>query len=601
VGRLAEAGGGAPLTALAGTGAQLRAHPVVIATGAAAFVCAALAIASVEQGQLRGDAVSLARFTIVAGVSFICAGLLASARRPERWTGSLMIAAGFALFAQTLIDADHSFPFTVGLASLGIPAAILMHLVLVFPDGHLHSGWERLVVGVAYFNAIVVQGVMLMFMGVGHVGGCPCPENLLFVRDAMTTHMRLMSVERYLGLAVAAAVLVDLAARWRVASPLLRRALAPIVVVGGLAVGLLAATLLASSLPYTGAPYRLQSAQHLVFGIVPIAYLIGQWRARIGRGGASDLIVELGRGLELGQLRDAIAHALRDPSLELGFWLRDPDEYVDVDGRSISVAATPGRAVTVLERHGRKVAALVHDPALTESPALLDAVSSAAGLALENERLLAESRARLDEVRDSRARLVEASVAERRRLERNLHDGAQQRLVTLSLHLRMAQETVRDDPAAAETMLERVGEDLMQALDELRELARGLHPAVLADRGLAPALQALANRSPFPVAIAGVPDVRLPEPVEAALYYVAAESLTNAAKHAGATSGRVELSTTPTAVIVEIRDDGRGGAALTGGTGLRGLGDRVEALGGELQVRSPAGGGTVIRAELPLR
>jgi signal transduction histidine kinase len=124
---------------------------------------------------------------------------------------------------------------------------------------------------------------------------------------------------------------------------------------------------------------------------------------------------------------------------------------------------------------------------------------------------------------------------------------------------------------------------------------------VLADRGLAPALQALANRSPFPVAIAGVPDVRLPEPVEAALYYVAAESLTNAAKHAGATSGRVELSTTPTAVIVEIRDDGRGGAALTGGTGLRGLGDRVEALGGELQVRSPAGGGTVIRAELPLR
>jgi signal transduction histidine kinase len=165
----------------------------------------------------------------------------------------------------------------------------------------------------------------------------------------------------------------------------------------------------------------------------------------------------------------------------------------------------------------------------------------------------------------------------------------------------MAQETVRDDPAAAETMLERVGEDLMQALDELRELARGLHPAVLADRGLVPALQALANRSPFPVAIAGVPDVRLPEPVEAALYYVVAESLTNAAKHAGATAGRVELSTTPTAVIVEIRDDGRGGATLTGGTGLRGLGDRVEALGGELQVRSPAGGGTVIRAELPLR
>ena len=168
---------------------------------------------------------------------------------------------------------------------------------------------------------------------------------------------------------------------------------------------------------------------------------------------------------------------------------------------------------------------------------MLDAVSSAAGLALENERLLAELRAQLDEVRDSRARIVEASVTERRRLERNLHDGAQQRLVTLSLHLRMAQETLHDDPHAAEAMLEGVGDDLKQALEELRELARGLHPAVLTDRGLAPALQSLANRSPFPVAIAGVPAVRLPEPVEAALYYVVAESLTNAAKHSGATEG----------------------------------------------------------------
>jgi signal transduction histidine kinase len=592
---------GSPLTPLPATGPQLLAHPVVVVTGAAALVSAALAVVAVEHGQLRGDDMSLARFTIVAGVSFICAGLLASSRRPERWTGSLMIAAGFALFAGTLIDMDRSLPFTLGLMSLGIPTALLVHLVLVFPDGRLHSAWERLVVGVAYATAIVVQAAMLTYMDVGHVGGCPCPENLLFAHDDVTTHMRLMSALRYLGIAVAAAVLVALAARWRTASPLMRRALFPIVVVGGLAVALRAATLLASSLPYAGAPYTLQSAQHLVFGVVPIAYLVGQWRAQMGRAEASDLIVELGRGLELGQLRDAIARALHDPSLELGFWIRDPDEYVDVDGHPISVAPAAGRGVTILERHGRKVAALVHDSALSENPALLDAVSSAAGLALENERLLAESRARLDEVRDSRARIVEASVAERRRLERNLHDGAQQRLVTLSLRLRMAQETLRDDPDAAEEMLEGVGEDLMQALNELRELARGLHPAVLSDRGLAPALQSLVNRSPFPVALGGVPDVRLPEPVEAALYYVVAESLTNAAKHAGATAGRVELSTTPGTVVVEIGDDGSGGASLHGGTGLVGLRDRVEALGGGLQVESAPGRGTVIRAELPLR
>jgi len=310
--------------------------------------------------------------------------------------------------------------------------------------------------------------------------------------------------------------------------------------------------------------------------------------------------VELGRGLEPGRLRDAIARSLRDPSLELGYWIRDSDEYVDVDGNRVAVVPAAGRTVTILERHGRKVAALIHDAALSEDPALLDAVSSAAGLALENERLLVELRSQLDEVRDSRARIVEAGVTERRRLERNLHDGAQQRLVTLSLHLRMAQETMRDDPLAAEAMLEDVGDDLKQALDGLRELARGLHPAVLTDRGLAPALQSLANRSPFPVELTGVPALRLPEPVEAALYYVVAESLTNAAKHSGATKGRIDLSTTTETVTVEIQDNGSGGANLSSGTGLRGLVDRVEALGGELRFQSPAGGGTLIQAELPL-
>jgi signal transduction histidine kinase len=314
----------------------------------------------------------------------------------------------------------------------------------------------------------------------------------------------------------------------------------------------------------------------------------------------SDLIVELSRGLEPGRLRDAIAQSLRDPSLELGYWIREPDEYVDVGGGPVSVVPTAGRAVTILERHGRKVAALVHDPALSEDPALLDAVSSAAGLALENERLVVELRARLDEVSDSRARIVEAGVTERRRLERNLHDGAQQRLVTLALHLRVAQETLHEDPPAAGVLLEGVGDDLKRALEELRELARGLHPAVLTDRGLAPALQSLANRSPFPVELTGAPAHRLPEAIEAALYYFVAESLTNAAKHAGASEGVIELSTTPHAVAVEIRDNGSGGANLTSGTGLRGLADRIEALGGELRLESDPGAGTLVRAELPL-
>jgi len=214
--------------------------------------------------------------------------------------------------------------------------------------------------------------------------------------------------------------------------------------------------------------------------------------------------------------------------------------------------------------------------------------------------LALESAEAHDQLAASRTRIVEASVAERRRLERNLHDGAQQRLVTLAVRLRMAQECLRDDPSAAEAMLETVGEDLKLALEELRELARGLHPAVLTDRGLEPALRSLANRAPFHVEIAGVPPGRLAEPVEAAVYYVVAESLTNAAKHGGATEARVELSTTSTTLVVEIRDNGSGGASLTGGTGLRGLADRVQALGGQFELHSPEPAGTVVRAELPL-
>src|SRR5882724_6956587 len=205
-----------------------------------------------------------------------------------------------------------------------------------------------------------------------------------------------------------------------------------------------------------------------------------------------------------------------------------------------------------------------------------------------------------DQLTASRARIVEASVAERRRLERNLHDGAQQRLVTLAVHLRIAQECLGEDPAAAAAMFADVGEDLKLALEELRELARGLHPAVLSDRGLEPALQSLANRAPFRVEISGVPPLRLDEGVEAAVYYVVAESLTNAAKHADASEGWVEISTTNEEVVVEISDNGSGGASMDRRSGLRGLVDRIEALGGDLDLKSPSGGGTVVRATLPL-
>jgi signal transduction histidine kinase len=585
---------------LAGVGGEDHGRPLARAIAALAIACGVLGVVAMAADQARGGSTVLVSATIISGIVCVGAGLIAGARRRERFTGALMVSAGFVVFASALLQATRSLPFTVGLAAGAIPAALLAHLVLAFPDGRLHSRLERTLVVAAYVNAVAVQILMLMFMSVEHLGGCPCPSNLLFVRDDMALHDTLMTIERLAGALGGIGVVLLLVQRFRKASAPLRRALVPILITGAVTAALLAVILVVAVPPYTSVPRSVQAVERLTFAAVPLAYLLGLVGSRLGRVSVSDLMVELGRGVAPGDLREALARALRDPSLELGYWMRDSDSYVDGNGREVEVTPSETRAVTIIERHARRVAALVHDSALEEDPALLEAVSGAAGLALENERLLLELRAQLEETRESRARIVGASDAERRRLERNLHDGAQQRLVTLALGLRMAQESLEDDPVGAASMLEGAGDDLKQALAELRELARGLHPAVLTDRGLAPALQSLAQRAPFPVEIAGVPSGRLPAAVEAALYYVVAESLTNAAKHAAASIVRVELSLVEGSVIVEIRDDGTGEAQMAGGSGIRGLSDRVEALSGTFSLRSVPGTGTLVRAALPL-
>jgi PAS domain S-box-containing protein len=203
------------------------------------------------------------------------------------------------------------------------------------------------------------------------------------------------------------------------------------------------------------------------------------------------------------------------------------------------------------------------------------------------------------ELRDSRQRIVAAGDEERRRVERNLHDGAQQRLVTVALHLHLAKRRLESDLDSVGELVESAQTELTLALEEIRELVRGLHPRLLSDRGLQPALAGLAERSVVPVQIVETPEERLPQAVEAAAYYVVAEALANAAKHSGASLVTVRVSAGESCTRVEVVDDGAGGADPTGGTGLRGLADRVAALGGTLDVRSPAGEGTTISAELP--
>jgi signal transduction histidine kinase len=297
-------------------------------------------------------------------------------------------------------------------------------------------------------------------------------------------------------------------------------------------------------------------------------------------------------------LRDALARAHREPSLTLAYWLPDFQTYADLDGQPLKLSEESDRATTVIEREGQRVAALVHDPALNDEPELLDSATAAAGIALENARLHAELSARLVELRGSRARVIAAGQSERQRLERNLHDGAQQRLIALSLELSLLEERVSDDPETT-ARLESARHEIAASLEELREVARGLHPAVVSGHGLAVALEQLVAHAAVPVRLTVNVDSRLPEGLEVAAYYLVSECLANVAKYAQASSASVEVTRRAVDVLVEVADDGVGGADESRGTGLRGLADRVESLGGKLRVWSPAGGGTRVRAEMP--
>jgi signal transduction histidine kinase len=256
-----------------------------------------------------------------------------------------------------------------------------------------------------------------------------------------------------------------------------------------------------------------------------------------------------------------------------------------------------GRGFTPVERDGELVAGIVHDELVVDKE--LDSLAAAAAIAIENERLDAELRAKVEELRESRSRMLRVGLEERRRLERDLHDGAQQRLVSMALNIRLARDRLRDDPSVAEGLLDSAGAELDAALAELRELARGIHPAVLSDRGLDAALETLAHRAPLPVELTRVEHERLPEAIELAAYFVVAEALTNVAKYAGATHAKVNVGQVNGRLVVEVADDGVGGADPDNGTGLRGLADRLAVIEGRLEVDSPPGRGTTIRARIP--
>lgn len=537
--------------------------------------------------------------SIAVAWTFLAAGIVAWARRPTSRVGPLMTIVAFWLLERKLQYSHDSAQFTFGFlfGELGFTAAFA-HAILAYPTGRLRTRFERIFITAGYAVVVAFSFAQLLFWDpaqrcVWATDYCaePRPDNLLLVHANTGVFNGVRDAYRFGIYGVLALVFIWLIARRvQAASPAGRRILAPMML-GGFVEGTYglwqAVHVFTSSAPDDVLYWWQIGGQ----AAVALALLAGVLTAQLARGRVADLVVELA-GIAPGEVRAALARALHDPTLQVAYWLPLRRAYVDEDGRPVRLPAD-GRAVTRLE----DVAAIVHDPELDAD--LVGAAGAAARLALHNARLQADVRAQLDKVQESRRRIVTAGDEQRRRIERDLHDGAQQRLVALALELRIAQrQRGGGDPELERILADAVGQ-LQAAVEELRELARGVHPAVLTEEGLAGALESLAARTPLPVEILAAPEDRLSEEIEAAAYFVACEAITNAVKHARATQIRVSVEQQNGRLVIEVEDDGIGGARENGGSGLRGLVDRVEAHGGTLRVESEPGQGTRVIGELP--
>jgi signal transduction histidine kinase len=501
---------------------------------------------------------------LVTGWSLIASGLVGWSRRPESRSGPLMAATGFAWFAGNFATADLGPLNWLAAHALYLYRGPLFHLVLSYPRGRLAGRIEQSAVALGYVAAIVTPAW----------------------RSGTTT-------------IVLASLLVGVAGRsyLRAAGRERRERLAAFQATAFLGAVLAGDAFVRLAVSTPEAKDATLFANEAALVALAVSLLAGLLRWPWERAEVTDFVVELGEARS-GTLRDALARALGDPTLELGYWFLESGAYVDAAGHRVELpAAGSGRGVTRVERDGQAVAVLVHDPAVLDDPGLVEAVAAAARLAASNARLQAEVRAQVSELQESRRRLVRAGDEERRRLEQRLHEGAERRLVALGQVLERASGNTSRTRTAE---IERASRQLARALADLHDLARGLHPRTLTEQGLEAALASLARRSAVPVELA-VPAERLPAEVEAAAYFICSEALANVAKYASPSRVVVRVTADGRAALVEIFDDGVGGADPAQGSGLRGLADRVEALDGTLRLESPPGGGTCLAAELPLR
>ena len=508
---------------------------------------------------------------VVLAVSFLAMGVVAYRKHPQSRIGPLAVAVGVLITVAALPLPLH--PAAQRLLTAGW-AAVLIHLVAALPTGRLGTRAMRVVVVLAYLDAVFLVTPLLP-------GG---PTDVL-AKDVGTL------VAVLLGAAVTAMQWT----RWRRTSVPARRSLTPV-----LAAALVMVVLLLAANPVWTPEASLLDMSLLKVGLVtvPLAHLAHELRTRIERGEVAELVVQLSSTPEPASLESALAKALHDPTLAVGFWVAEAQHYVDADGRVVTPPGGGGRVATRVDRGGEPVALLVHDPALLEQPTLIEAVCAAAALALVNERLTADLRARVHQLAESRRHVLQAAEAERRRLERDLHDGVQQRLLSIPMTLSMAESALAPGAARARALIGEAKEMSLAVLDELRALSQGIHPTILTERGLEGAVRELTLVAPVPVLFTVDLPARLSAEIETTAYYVVAEALANITKHADAQRAEVRIAHAGGRLLVEVVDDGRGGAD-PGGSGLRGLATRIGDNGGTLAVTGVDDGGTRLRAELP--
>ena len=507
-------------------------------------------VAALGAERLAGAGMPDAAGDLVAGLALVAGGVAAWARRPASRSGPLSLLAGVAWFAGDLTDVllyAHRGP--------------LVHLLLTYPSGRVDSRAGAVVIGAAYIDGLI-------------------PE---LARSEWPT------------IALMAAVVTVAAWRHRTVGGVERRARAAALAGAGMVGGTLA---LAASARLAGADLDTASTWGYYAAVALTAIglsadlLWGRWT----RAAVTGFVVDLGDRFEPDALRAALARSLGDPDVEVAYRVVGVDDWVDEAGRVVRLPDGDRRAVTLVHDEGEAVAALVHDPAALADRELVESVAAAARLAVVNVRLQAEIAARIGEVAASRRRLVEARDDESRRLVDRLHAGAEHRLA--GLRDRISRLAAERDGEDGETLRQLAG-DLDAARAELLRFARGIHPRSLTEGGLSKALDELVAQAAVPVRLE-VPTGRFPPPQEAAAFFLCSEGLANVAKYAGGANADIAVRATPSGLVVHVADDGAGSADLARGSGLRGLADRVEALGGTLRVDSRAGAGTRLEAVLPI-